>query len=463
LKDVTKIISDKATRFLPVDMKDRLKSAFNRSTNSASGNSRADDVPDYGAIFNANRSPSSQKTAHFSGPLDQTQLAEPPSSATMRNPARQIAHEIEEAEVVVDGNDGSGEEPEWEAASLKTRKAEAYAEQRQATAAPEIGNDGPDYAAISRGNKAKATPSRPARSRFDASAFDRASAEGLSETEADSGKLERFRPVKAEEARTVSKKELKPAAKETFQPQPEIEPRLDAAAQKSKARFSGEFGATESVNLKVENRPDERAANGLAASVSSEQYARPESQPEAKPRGIEEQKATGFGYEAKPLQQPSGAYRAATEAVAARSATSERANLNLQKENPPMDAKGHESENGATIRTDGNGSVAAIAIERNSKFSGQLKFSGAIAIDGHVEGELVAERIVVHEGGVVNATIEGNTVVIAGNVKGDVYAHNELEILPSGIVHGSVTAPSINVRRGGRIEGRCAIGVPRSN
>jgi cytoskeletal protein CcmA (bactofilin family) len=126
-----------------------------------------------------------------------------------------------------------------------------------------------------------------------------------------------------------------------------------------------------------------------------------------------------------------------------------------------MDAKGHESENGATDRTDGNGTVAAIAIERNSKFSGRLKFSGAIAIDGQVEGELVAERIVVHEGGVVNATVEGNTVVIAGTVKGDVYARNELEILPSGIVSGSVTAPAINVRRGGRIEGRCAIGVPR--
>ena len=126
-----------------------------------------------------------------------------------------------------------------------------------------------------------------------------------------------------------------------------------------------------------------------------------------------------------------------------------------------MDAKGPESENGATVRTDGNSSVAAIAIERNSKFSGQLKFSGVIAIDGQVEGELVAERIVVHEGGVVNATVEGNTVVIAGTVKGDIYARNELEILPSGVVHGSVTAPAINVRRGGRIEGRCAIGVPR--
>ena len=126
-----------------------------------------------------------------------------------------------------------------------------------------------------------------------------------------------------------------------------------------------------------------------------------------------------------------------------------------------MDAKGHESENGASVRTDGSGSVAAIAIERNSKFSGQLKFSGAVSIDGEVEGELVAERIVVHEGGVVNATVEGNTVVIAGTVKGDINAHDELEILPTGVVHGSVSAPAITVRRGGQVEGRCAIGSPR--
>ena len=125
-----------------------------------------------------------------------------------------------------------------------------------------------------------------------------------------------------------------------------------------------------------------------------------------------------------------------------------------------MDAKAHETDNGtAAVKADGN--VAAIAIERNSKFSGQLKFSGAIAIDGQVEGELVAERVVVHEGGVVNATVEGNTVIIAGTVKGDIYARAELEILPSGVVHGSVTSPTISVRRGGRVEGRCAIGVPR--
>jgi cytoskeletal protein CcmA (bactofilin family) len=150
-----------------------------------------------------------------------------------------------------------------------------------------------------------------------------------------------------------------------------------------------------------------------------------------------------------------------TEAVTLAPAASAQPNFKLQEESASMDAKGQETDNGAAVMADGNAAASTIAIERNSKFSGQLKFSGAIAIDGQVEGELVAERIVVHEGGVVNASVEGGTVIIAGNVKGDIVARNELEILPSGVVNGSITSPTINVRRGGRVEGRCAIGVPR--
>jgi cytoskeletal protein CcmA (bactofilin family) len=449
LKDVTKIISERATRFLPVDMKDRLRSAFNRNAaNTPPTDARAEEVPDYSAIFNANKAPSDQKKPRFDGPLvsgpeDQTQLAEPLSSVTMRNPARQIAHDIEEAEIVVEqSGDGPAATPGWEAASLKTRKAETPVELRQASTTPEVANDVPDYSAIFKTNKS-ATAVEP--------------------------KAEERKPLSSAEVKPVFKEEVKPV-KEDSKPQPEIEAKSDSSkheevvAQKPKFRFFGDFNSTESVRLKVDKRTEERPAAGPTAS-SGNQHTQPvQSEPksaEVKARSTQEHVAAGFAYEAKPLEQPKDAHRGMTEAVALRPATSDQANINLQKENPSMDAKGHESENGATVRTDGNGSAAAIAIERNSKFSGQLKFSGAIAIDGQVEGELVAERVVVHEGGVVNATVEGNTVVIAGTVKGDIYARNELEILPSGVVHGSVTAPAINVRRGGRVEGRCAIGVPR--
>lgn len=390
MKDGTKTISERATRFLPVDMKDRLKSAFNRnSANATPANAPAEDATDYNAVFNANRSPAAQDNPRFNGPvvgahLEQTQLAGTPSSVTTRNPARQIAHDIEDAEIVVEPSDDPAASPEWQAALLKTRK-----------------------------------PAGPA-------------------VEA-----------KVEEGQPLFKYENNSKHEE-------------AVAQKPKSRFFGDFASTESVRLKVEKRNETRPAT-VPLSSSGNQRTQPE-QPELRPlevraRGAEDRMAAGFVYEAQPLEHD--AYRAPTEEVALGPATSDQANINLPKENDSMDANGQESENGAAVRTDGSGSGAAITIERNSKFSGQLKFSGAVAIDGQVEGELIAERIVVHEGGVVNANVEGNTVVIAGTVKGDIYAHGELEILPSGVVLGSVTAPAISVRRGGRVEGRCAIGVPR--
>jgi hypothetical protein len=153
---MAKTISERATRFLAVDMKDRLKSAFVRtSTGPApeSDDSRADDAPDYSAIF-AHRA-RSPKPAPASAARDQSQLAEPAVSVTMKNPARQIAHDIEEAEIVTEPR-AAAASPAWESAALKTRKAETSAPARPVAAieftAP-IAIDTPDFTAMLKGGK----------------------------------------------------------------------------------------------------------------------------------------------------------------------------------------------------------------------------------------------------------------------------------------------------------------------
>ena len=99
-----------------------------------------------------------------------------------------------------------------------------------------------------------------------------------------------------------------------------------------------------------------------------------------------------------------------------------------------------------------------IAIDKNSKFTGQLKFAGTIAVDGTVEGEVIVDKLVVHDGGSVNAKVEGESVMIAGNVKGDVFAKKEIEVAASGTLTGNVTAPALLIRPGGSFEGKCSIG-----
>jgi len=447
LKDESKSISERATRFLAVDMKDRLKSAFSRggSASQAASAPAIDDTPDYSSIF-AHRAQSSRKAPVNTPP--QAQLAEPTQSVTMRNPARQIAHDIEEAQIVT--ADDASTSPAWEAVSLKTRKVEA---------APEIHREAaPEPLGESLGQTAVLKTSKAANG--NARVMLEAEAAVVIETVATARPTIDAHAIVREDAKPLPSAALAAVATSAMDEDP--------VASKSKFRFFSDSGETESVRLKVEKRPEERPAPetpaATAASIAAQLGARPEPKPiEPKPIELKAQSVAAPAAPvrpAEPVEAPKSAAKATNEAAAVAPAASQPVNLKSQKENV-MEAKGQEIENGTGVKADGNVG-AAIAIERNSKFSGQLKFSGAIAIDGQVEGELVAERIVVHEGGVVNATIEGNTVVIAGNVKGDVYARNELEILPSGIVHGSVTAPAINVRRGGRVEGRCAIGVPRA-
>jgi cytoskeletal protein CcmA (bactofilin family) len=490
LKDVTKIISERATRFLPVDMKDRLKSAFNRNSgNAAPADQQNEDLPDYSAIFNANKSTGNQKQSHSAGPVDQSQLAEPTASQTMRDPGRQIANgnkndHIEDAEIVAEPSSeatmsiqsapAANESNGWESVSLKSSpKQDTTAEASRP--APRVADDAPDYSAIFKGSKPRPADNSAPRPHFEASP-------AKSET----------RPDTREDGNSHFAAELKPSKPASAAPTRAEEPRKPEVVAQSATReqptekpkprfFNGDFNSTESVRLKVDKRPDERpAVEAIATNISPPAAEATPAQAkavapkpmevpkpvEAKPLSEERPAPVQAQEPSRPAPAPKEAPRSMPENVAIRPAAFESGKINIQpnpkvqKETASMDAKGHESDNGAAVRTEG-ASVAAIAIERNSKFSGQLKFSGAIAIDGQVEGELVAERVVVHEGGVVNATVEGNTVVIAGNVKGDVYARNELEILPSGVVNGSVTAPAINVRRGGRVEGRCSIGVPR--
>jgi cytoskeletal protein CcmA (bactofilin family) len=54
----------------------------------------------------------------------------------------------------------------------------------------------------------------------------------------------------------------------------------------------------------------------------------------------------------------------------------------------------------------------------------------------------------------VEADIEADTVVIQGNVTGNIIAHKQLEIQPTGRLIGDCTAQSIDIKEGAIFEGR---------
>ena len=96
---------------------------------------------------------------------------------------------------------------------------------------------------------------------------------------------------------------------------------------------------------------------------------------------------------------------------------------------------------------------------KGSRVIGKLTFEGPARIEGHVEGEVSAQdTLVIGEGAVVNAQINGASVVVHGRVTGDVTARKKLEIRAPGKLFGNISTPSLVIHEGVTFEGQCTMG-----
>jgi len=96
---------------------------------------------------------------------------------------------------------------------------------------------------------------------------------------------------------------------------------------------------------------------------------------------------------------------------------------------------------------------------RGSRVTGKLVFEGTVRIEGHVEGEITAQdALTVGETAVVNAQINGTSIVVHGRVTGDITARKRLEIRAPGKVYGNISAPSLVIHEGVIFEGQCSMG-----
>ena len=81
-----------------------------------------------------------------------------------------------------------------------------------------------------------------------------------------------------------------------------------------------------------------------------------------------------------------------------------------------------------------------------------------IVVNCTVEGSLQGDQeIIVSEKGNVNGKIEGNIVVVAGKINGDMLVHERLEVNSTANLHGEVHVPSgqLLIHEGAYMEGQC--------
>jgi cytoskeletal protein CcmA (bactofilin family) len=109
-------------------------------------------------------------------------------------------------------------------------------------------------------------------------------------------------------------------------------------------------------------------------------------------------------------------------------------------------------------RMDNNPNAASAFLGPGSKITGTVKLDSTGRIEGEVEGEIHARDLVIGESAVVKAQVHGATVVVHGNVSGDIRATSRLEIRRPAKVKGNISSPVLVIEEGASFEGKCSMG-----
>lgn len=93
---------------------------------------------------------------------------------------------------------------------------------------------------------------------------------------------------------------------------------------------------------------------------------------------------------------------------------------------------------------------------RGSDFQGKLTFEGEVHIDGRFTGEIFSEgTLVVGEGAEVQAEIRVGTVIVRGNVTGNITATDGVELHAPASLRGNITSPALHIDKGVFFDGAC--------
>ncbi len=97
--------------------------------------------------------------------------------------------------------------------------------------------------------------------------------------------------------------------------------------------------------------------------------------------------------------------------------------------------------------------AAGLTIEGKIEGSGHVRIAGNFKGDVHVQGNLTIES-----GAKVTGGVRANTVVVGGELEGNIDAAARVELLQTGVLNGDLKAGSLTVAAGSRMRGRAEFG-----
>ena len=116
---------------------------------------------------------------------------------------------------------------------------------------------------------------------------------------------------------------------------------------------------------------------------------------------------------------------------------------------PPVSLKTTVATSAASNASDG-----CVVIGRGTTIVGQIGDCERLVIMGTVEGTLLANTIVIHEGGIVKGEMQAENAEVHGTFEGGLFVRELLDVRGTGHVEGELSYGKLAVAMGGHIHGK---------
>ncbi len=97
--------------------------------------------------------------------------------------------------------------------------------------------------------------------------------------------------------------------------------------------------------------------------------------------------------------------------------------------------------------------AAGLTFEGKIEGSGHVRISGRFKGDVHVDGSLTVEA-----GAHLAGSVRAASVIVAGEIEGNIESAQKVELHQTGVLNGDVSAGSLSVAGGARMRGRAEFG-----
>ncbi len=97
------------------------------------------------------------------------------------------------------------------------------------------------------------------------------------------------------------------------------------------------------------------------------------------------------------------------------------------------------------------GSTGMLRISADTTLTGEIRNCKRLDVFGTVEGDVMANEVVVHEGGHLLGRLRTDTAEVKGRLEGDVVVRNLIAIRSSGVVQGDVRYGRMALESGGEL------------